>query len=130
MADYTVEVSIPTVGPATGTVAWENILQKPVLSGPGAPTEAASNGTVFIRTDGGPSTTFYVRASGAWSPLASYEAIGEGPGGGGGNSAILSGAGAPTESATNGTLYVRTDGGPSTTLYVRAGGAWAPLASY
>jgi hypothetical protein len=73
MADYTVEVSIPTVGPATGTVSWENILQKPVLTGPGAPTEDASNGTLYIRTDGGPSTTLYVRAAGAWSPLASYQ---------------------------------------------------------
>jgi hypothetical protein len=73
MADFTVEVSIPTVGPATGTVSWENILQKPVLSGPGAPTEAASNGTLYIRTDGAASTTLYVRASGAWSPLASYQ---------------------------------------------------------
>jgi hypothetical protein len=73
MADYTVEVSIPTVGPATGTVAWQDILQKPVLSGPGVPTEAASNGTLYIRTDGAASTTLYVRASGAWSPLASYQ---------------------------------------------------------
>ena len=73
MADYTVEVSIPTVGPATGTVSWENILQKPVLSGPGAPTEAASNGTLYIRTDGAASTTLYVRAAGTWSPLASYQ---------------------------------------------------------
>ena len=73
MADYTVEVSIPSIGPATGTVSWENILQKPVLTGSGAPTEAASNGTLYIRTDGAASTTLYVRASGAWSPLASYQ---------------------------------------------------------
>jgi hypothetical protein len=127
MADYTIEVSIPTIGPATGTVAWENILQKPVLSGTGAPTETASNGTVYIRTDGGPSTTFYVRANSAWSPLASYEAI---EGGGGAGGGILSGTGAPSAASPNGTIYVRTDGGPSTTLYVRAGGSWAPLASY
>lgn len=73
MADYSIEVTIPTVGPATGTVSWENIVQKPVLSGPGAPTETASNGTIYIRTDGGPSTTLYVRANGAWSALASYQ---------------------------------------------------------
>jgi hypothetical protein len=73
MADYDITVTIPTVGPATGTVAWENILQKPVLSGPGEPTEAASNGTLYIRTDGAASTTLYVRAGGAWSPLASYQ---------------------------------------------------------
>jgi hypothetical protein len=73
MADYTVEVSIPSIGPATGTVSWENIVQKPVRSGPGAPTEDASNGTLYIRTDGAASTTLYVRAGGAWSPLASYQ---------------------------------------------------------
>jgi hypothetical protein len=44
-----------------------------VLSGPGEPTEAASNGTLYIRTDGAASTTLYVRAGGAWSPLASYQ---------------------------------------------------------
>jgi hypothetical protein len=73
MADYTVEVSIPSVGPATGTVAWQDILQKPVLSGTGAPAESAANGTLYIRTDGAASTTLYVRAGGAWSPLASYQ---------------------------------------------------------
>jgi hypothetical protein len=73
MADYSIQVSIPTVGPATGTVSWENILQKPVLTGAGAPTEAASNGTLYIRTDGGPSTSLYIRAEGAWSALASYQ---------------------------------------------------------
>lgn len=73
MADYSIEVAIPTVGPATGTVTWENIVQKPVLSGAGAPTESANNGTLYIRTDGGPSSTLYVRANGAWAPLASYQ---------------------------------------------------------
>ena len=127
MADYTIEIAIPTVGPAATTVSWENIQQKPVLSGSGAPTETATNGTVYIRTDGGPSTTFYVRAGGAWAPLASYGAI---EGGGGAGGGIQSGAGAPSAASPNGTIYIRTDGGPSTTLYVRAGGAWAPLASY
>jgi hypothetical protein len=73
MADYSIEVSIPSVGPATGTVSWENVLQKPVLTGPGAPAETASNGTLYIRTDGGPSTTLYVRANGSWNPLASHQ---------------------------------------------------------
>ncbi len=73
MADYTVEVIIPRVGPATGSVSWENVAQKPILVGAGEPTDAASNGTLYIRTDGGPSTTLYVRAGGAWSPLASYQ---------------------------------------------------------
>lgn len=73
MADYSIEVSIPNVGPATGSVSWENVLQKPVLTGAGEPTAAANNGTIYIRTDGGASTTLYVRAAGAWSPLASYQ---------------------------------------------------------
>lgn len=38
---------------------------------------------------------------------------------------ITSGTGAPSHSATNGSLYLRTDGGAGTTLYVREAGAWA-----
>jgi hypothetical protein len=37
---------------------------------------------------------------------------------------ILSGAGAPTGTAPNGSIYLRTDGGAGTTLYVREAGAW------
>jgi hypothetical protein len=39
---------------------------------------------------------------------------------------ILSGSGPPTEAAPNGSIYLRTDGGPGTTLYVREAGAWVP----
>jgi len=43
---------------------------------------------------------------------------------------VLHGATAPSATAPNGSLYLRTDGDASTTLYVRASGAWKPLASY
>jgi hypothetical protein len=37
---------------------------------------------------------------------------------------FTSGAGAPSHAATNGSFYLRTDGTSTTTLYVRAAGAW------
>jgi len=40
---------------------------------------------------------------------------------------ITTGTGAPTHSAPNGSTYHRQDGTASTTLYVRAGGAWTAL---
>ena len=40
---------------------------------------------------------------------------------------ITTGTGAPTHSAPNGSTYHRTDGTASTTLYVRAAGAWSAL---
>lgn len=45
-------------------------------------------------------------------------------------SRILHGTGVPSMSAPNGSLYLRTDGDASTTLYVQAGGAWKALSSY
>jgi hypothetical protein len=41
---------------------------------------------------------------------------------------ILTGAGAPTNSANNGSLYLRTDGAASTSLYMRIGGSWVAFA--
>lgn len=40
---------------------------------------------------------------------------------------VTSGAGAPSASDADGSIYLRTDGVASTTLYVRAGGAWSAL---
>ena len=40
---------------------------------------------------------------------------------------ITIGTGAPSHNAPNGSLYLRTDGTATTTLYVRAGGAWTAL---
>jgi len=40
---------------------------------------------------------------------------------------ITTGTGAPSHSAPDGSLYLRTDGTASTTLYVRAAGAWTAL---
>ena len=46
---------------------------------------------------------------------------------GAGGPTITTGTGAPTHSAPNGSTYHRTDGTASTTLYVRAAGAWSAL---
>jgi hypothetical protein len=45
-------------------------------------------------------------------------------------SRILTGTGAPSATAPNGSIYLRTDGDASTTIYVRAGGSWKPMASW
>ena len=37
---------------------------------------------------------------------------------------VLSGAGVPVADAPNGSLYLRSDGGPGKTLYVREAGTW------
>lgn len=46
---------------------------------------------------------------------------------GSGGPRITIGTGAPSHSAPNGSVYLRTDGTATTTLYVRAGGAWSAL---
>jgi hypothetical protein len=43
---------------------------------------------------------------------------------------ILHGTGPPSASAPNGSIFLRTDGDASTTIYVRAGGSWKPMASW
>jgi hypothetical protein len=43
MADYSIEVSVPTVGPASGTVAWQDVLSKPADFPPSTHTHAASS---------------------------------------------------------------------------------------
>jgi hypothetical protein len=44
--------------------------------------------------------------------------------------AFLSGSGAPSATAPNGSIYLRTDGDASSTVYVRAGDQWRPLGAY
>jgi hypothetical protein len=46
------------------------------------------------------------------------------------SSRILTGTGAPTATAPNGSIYLRTDGDASSTVYVRAGDQWRPLGAY
>ena len=46
---------------------------------------------------------------------------------GSGGPTITRGTGAPTHSAPDGSVWLRTDGTASTTLYVRAAGAWSAL---
>jgi polygalacturonase len=43
---------------------------------------------------------------------------------------VLSGTGAPSATAPNGSIYLRTDGDASSTVYVRAGDQWRPLGAY
>lgn len=43
------------------------------------------------------------------------------------NVAIRTGTGIPSLNLPNGSIYLRTDGAASTTLYVRAGGSWTAL---
>jgi len=43
-----------------------NILSDLLQSGNGAPTHVASNGTIYMRLDGGTGTTMYVREAGSW----------------------------------------------------------------
>jgi len=45
-------------------------------------------------------------------------------------SRILTGTGAPSATAPNGSIYLRTDGDASSTVYVRAGNVWRPLGAY
>jgi hypothetical protein len=44
-----------------------------MLHGSGAPNMGAPDGSIYLRTDGGASSTLYVRTSSQWIPLASYE---------------------------------------------------------
>jgi hypothetical protein len=46
------------------------------------------------------------------------------------NALPITGSGAPTTSAPNGSIYLRTDGDASSTVYVRAGDQWRPLGAY
>jgi hypothetical protein len=43
---------------------------------------------------------------------------------------LTTGTGAPSATAPHGSIYLRTDGDPSSTVYVRAGDQWRPLGSY
>jgi hypothetical protein len=37
-----------------------------ILTGSGAPAEIAPDGSIYLRTDGGAGSTFFVREAGAW----------------------------------------------------------------
>jgi hypothetical protein len=43
---------------------------------------------------------------------------------------ILHGTGVPSTAAPTGSIFIRSDGDHSTTIYVRASGSWKPLAAY
>ena len=74
---------------------------------------------------GGHVNVVVYRSTGRWSfrdvgPTAGLEFGASGP-------TITTGTGAPSHSAPDGSTYHRTDGTASTTLYVRAAGAWSAL---
>lgn len=60
------------VGAVIKPTAGSNVNTSPqIISGAGAPVQAAPEGSVYLRTDSGNSSlTLYVRAGGAWSALA------------------------------------------------------------
>jgi hypothetical protein len=97
-----------------------------ILVGAVAPEGAvtAPAGTVYIRTSGGTSTTFYLKETGAgntgWQAVygkATIDSLISGL-------RILTGSADPAGavSADPGTLYLRTTGGTSTTLYIKETG--------
>ena len=71
----------------------------------------------------GSNTRFYATDAGQFVVWVPSEGVALGWGG----PTITSGTGAPSYSPPNGSVYLRTDGTASTTLYVRAGGAWSAL---
>jgi hypothetical protein len=73
----------------------------------GAQVENASNAGAYLKTEG---------------TAAADEVRGIIIGG----SAILSGSGAPSVAAPNGSIYLRVDGTPGYTFYSREGGKWVP----
>jgi hypothetical protein len=92
-----------------------------IVTGEGAPEGAvtAAVGTIYIRTDGGADTVLYLKETGAgntgWvaainnATVTTLSAL------------VRSGEGAPEGAVTAaiGTIYLRTDGGANTTMYVK-----------
>jgi hypothetical protein len=91
----------------------------PWLAGSGTPegNVAAGIGSLWSRTDGGAGTALYVKESGTsstgWSALAAPQ------------SWLLRGADSPEGAVTAsiGSLFLRTNGGAGTTLYIKESGA-------
>ena len=109
---------------ASGTFRWKLYRDNAVESG----SNAGSNLRLDRRADDGPLLG---------TALASDRATGRATTGdvgttagielGSGGPTITTGTGAPSHTAPNGSVYLRTDGTASTTLYVRAAGAWSAL---
>jgi hypothetical protein len=57
------------------TVAQPDSAVPTLTSGTGVPDHAAPNGSVFLRTNGGSSSTVYTRVSGAWAALGDGVAL-------------------------------------------------------
>jgi len=68
IARATGKVTLGDVGSAAGLEFGAS--GPTITTGTGAPSHSASNGSVWLRTDGTASTTLYVRAAGSWSALS------------------------------------------------------------
>ncbi len=101
-----------------------------VTTGTTVPTDqSAAEGSIYLRTAGGP-PDLYTRVNGRWSatdyvigtdPATMPDPIAATP-----PRPILAGPGAPTGTCSpSGSLWLRTDGGAGSTLYVCEGTTWA-----
>jgi hypothetical protein len=106
----------------TGWVNYANSPGTVFFRGSGTPEGAvtAPVGSVYQRSNGGAGTSIYVKETGAgntgWVAYVSATAVA---------ALVQTGAGTPEAAVTApvGTLFLRTNGGASTTLYVKESGA-------
>lgn len=115
-------------GGSCSSTAWvpDTVATAPVTSGAGVPSGSATDGDLYLMTAGG--GWVYKRASGAWSitTFATGEGILPDPIAAIPPRQVTSGAGAPSGSCSpSGSLYLRSDGGAGSTMYVCEGTTWA-----
>ncbi len=128
---YSCNVADPPVCDWTAS-AWltGTTTDSAVTTGTTVPTDqSAVEGSVYLRTAGGP-PDLYTRVNGRWSatdyvigtdPATMPDPIAATP-----PRPILAGPGAPTGTCSpSGSLWLRTDGGAGSTLYVCEGTTWA-----
>lgn len=102
-----------------------------IRTGTGSPESVVTGdkGDVFIRTDGGVSTTFYIKET--TSSTTGWAAVGAS--GGAGAAKVQTGTGTPEGAVTGaiGDLFLRTNGVDGTSAYNKISGAgntgWVPL---
>ena len=91
-------------------------------------SNAGSNFRLYRRADDGSGLSYPITINRATGKIT-FGDVGSAAGleMGASGPTITTGTGAPSHSAPNGSIYLRTDGTASTTLYVRAAGAWTAL---
>ena len=91
-------------------------------------SNAGSNFRLYRRADNGSGLSYPITINRATGKIT-FGDVGSAAGleMGASGPTITTGTGAPSHSAPNGSIYLRTDGTASTTLYVRAAGAWTAL---